>query len=449
MRKLDPFAPVWLFLFGYIHIYVIQALSYHDWALDVRGKDLVDAANWRALWALLWFLFVYELPLSRFTSARLPRPPEGWPPRVVAAISPPLILWGLLCAGMLLGDAVAFDTSRLSPEEALFRSFPFVMMVAAVMLIVTGRIPGSRAGFLAAGLATAAAYLLIWMFNGKRSHSVIGVLATVCAYYIARQRRPSWLVLAGTALAGAIVVSIAIGWRNNLDYDRSFAGFAQFVGDFEPGKVLENLDLADKRDLPEELSHETSEYGGFLLMLDTVPAKSGFDYGANYLRTVSTFIPRLIWPSKPLYGRDAWRAAWVAGSELEREEDFTGPAVGILGAAQLNGGDVGTVILLGTVALALRTAYEYFRRYAHLPWAQFFWAITFYNAWFMVVSDDPMTWFYQNWGFTTLPLVALLWWFSKSARPPATATTAAAAAPALIDLPGGSVAKHRADGALV
>ena len=50
-RAFDPFAPVWLFLVGYAQVYVIQALSYHEWALEVRGKDLVAAANFRALWA--------------------------------------------------------------------------------------------------------------------------------------------------------------------------------------------------------------------------------------------------------------------------------------------------------------------------------------------------------------------------------------------------------------
>ena len=55
----------------------------------------------------------------------------------------------------------------------------------------------------------------------------------------------------------------------------------------------------------------------------------------------------------------------------------------------------------------LRAAYEYFRLHADVPWVQVWWAITFYNAWFMVVNDDPMVWFYYNWGFTTLPIVVL------------------------------------------
>ena len=65
VRKFDPFAPVWLFLVGYVQVYIIQAVSYHEWALRIRGKDLVTAANFRALWAIIWFLTVYHLGIAR------------------------------------------------------------------------------------------------------------------------------------------------------------------------------------------------------------------------------------------------------------------------------------------------------------------------------------------------------------------------------------------------
>jgi hypothetical protein len=44
---------------------------------------------------------------------------------------------------------------------------------------------------------------------------------------------------------------------------------------------------------------------------------------------------------------------------------------------------------------------------------QFFWAIIYYNAWFMVVNDDPLVWFYYNWGFTALPVLVLAWWWNR------------------------------------
>src|SRR5262249_27165620 len=154
-----------------------------------------------------------------------------------------------------------------------------------------------------------------------------------------------------------------IGWRGNMNYDRSISGFIQYVGDFQLDRIFKSLNLEDQEDREGFVTYETEEYGGYLLMLDAVPAKSEFDYGANYLRVFSTFIPRIIWPEKPLFGREQWVKAWIASSEMERDMTFTGPAIGLLGAAQLNGGAVGTAIVLGVLGLLLGTAYAYFRRY--------------------------------------------------------------------------------------
>ena len=413
-RSFDPFAPVWLFLVGYLQVYVVQALNFHEWAVDVRGKDLVSSANFRSFWALLWFLLIYQIGFGRKAASILPGPPRGWSPLLVGVLCPPLVLWGLFCANMFVsGDAPTAET--FSGEEALFRSFPFVMLVAAVMLVVTGRATQANHPFFqTAGLLTGAAYVAIWMFNGKRSHSLIGLLATVCAFYLARLKRPSWPVLITTGLFGALVVTIAIGWREASNYERSVAGFAQYLGDFRPEKVLVNLNMKEEDDDgPGFKTYETVEYGGFLLMMDTVPKKSPYDYGESYLRVFSTFIPRIIWPSKPLFGRSKWVSAWIAGSEMERTDEFTGPAIGILGATQLNGGALGTLIVLGCAAFVLRSAHEYLRLYPEVPWVQFWWAITYYNAWFMVVNDDPLVWFYYNWGFTTLPIVLITWWWNR------------------------------------
>ena len=139
-------------------------------------------------------------------------------------------------------------------------------------------------------------------------------------------------------------------------------------------------------------------------MMDTVPAKSRYDYGANYLRVFSTFIPRLIWPDKPLFGRPAWIDAWIAGSEIEREEDFSGPAIGLLGATQLNGGSTATRDRAGLHRPGLsRGRMSTFVVMQTFPGCSSGGRSSYYNAWFMVVCDDPLAWFYLNWGFTTSP----------------------------------------------
>ncbi len=411
--RFDPFAPAWLFLTGYVQVYVIQALSYHEYALRVRGVEVTALANARAFWAVCWFLLVYECPIGRGVAARLPRAPAGWSIGLVGGMAPVLLAWGLLGAFL-----VSYDRTKPGAEVGagtfLLLQFPILAQVAAVLLIVTGRDPRRpRPALTAVGMAIAVFYVFLWMYNGKRSHSLIGVLTTLCAYYASRGRRPSFAVLATAAALGVVSVTVALGWRNNPDYARTVSGFIAYLGDFDPSKVLVNLNLADRdeaassvRKLP---SYETEEYGGYLLMLDTVPHKSPHDFGAPYLRVFSTYIPRLVWPEKPLFGRDEWLDAWIAGSEFPRDRKFTGPAVGVLGATHLNGGAVGTAIVLAVLALMLRSGYEYYRRFASCPWAQCWWALTFYNAWFMTVNDDPMVWFYYLYGHTTLPPMALLW----------------------------------------
>ena len=415
-RTFDPFAPIWLFLVGFTQIYVVQAITCREYALRARGIDLVTQANGRALWALLWFLLVYYFGPGRAIAAKLPRPPARWSIAAVATLSPLMIAWGLICSLPALIDSGTEGPP--TPEAQILRSFPMMMLVAGVLLIVTGRRPDApRPAFTWAGVAVSAAYVLIWTFNGKRSHALIGVLTGVCAYYIARGRRPSKAVLAATAFAGVLVVSLAIGWRGNVNYDRSASGFLAFLADFRLEALLVNLNVqgGDPADpeADEPASHETLEYGGFLLMMDTVPGKAGFDRGSSYIRLVSTFIPRVVWPGKPYYGRAEWVAAWMAGSEFPRDESFTGPAIGVLGAAQLNGGAIATAILLAALAMILRTSYEFFRRYAGVPWAQAWWAVTYYNAWLMTVNDDPFVWFYYLYGFTTLPPLLGLWAFLK------------------------------------
>ena len=421
-KQFDPFAPLWLFLAGYVQVYVVQAISYREYALRVRGSELVTAANTRAAWAIAWFLLIYHCGIAKKIAARLPRVASCWSPALVVAVSPPLIAWGLICAG------VALRSMEVAQEENILRAFPIVMLASGVMLLVTGRQPAKPRPILTAcGLMVVLAYVAIWMFNGRRSHAVIGVLTGIAAWYLPRFRRPSMPVLGLTAVACALVVSLALGWRNNLRYEPTPAGFLRYLTEFDASSMLINLNLKEKNDtvspLVEQESKETEEYGGFLLMMYAVPELSDYDYGSSYLRIFSTFIPRLVWPNKPIYGRDAWISAWMAGSEFKRNKEFTGPAISLLGATQLNGGAIATLIVLAALALLTRTAYDYFRFHAHLPWAQVWWCLTYYNAWLMTVNDDPLVWFYYIYGHTTLPPMAALWIYLRLNDRPQTART--------------------------
>jgi hypothetical protein len=427
-KSFDPFAPVYIFLCGYFQVYVIQALSARDYALRVRGADLVTAANGRALWALVWFLAVYYSGIGRAIGRCLPKPPPTWSAPKVIGLAPLMILWGLACSGGVLAGGQGAKEAP-TEEASLLHLFPMWTLIGAILLIVTGRNGDKpRPALTAAGLATSFCYIVIWMMFGRRSLPLFGVLATVCAYYVSGGKRPPKLVLAATAVVGVLVVSLAIGFRNNPRYEHNLPGFLQFVGDFRPEMVVESLNLGGEEEAtrPEEASRETWEYGGFLLMMDTVPEKSDYDYGESYIRLVSTYIPRVVWRDKPYFGREKWIAAWMAGSEFKREPNFTGPSIGLMGATQLNGGAVGTVVVMAVLALLTSTAYGYFRHHESAPWVQVWWSLTYYNAWLMTVNDDPFVWFYYVYGHMIIPPVVLFYLINRFGSPPAHAAAPAA-----------------------
>ena len=418
-RDFDPFAPVWLFLATYGQIYVVQAISHREYALRARGPEVVAAANFRSFWALLVFLAVYYCGAARFVAKKLPKPPTSWSPGLVAILSPILVVWGIASAGYVLrtGD------SEIGAGETLLMQFPIFLLVAGALLIVTGRQPSHpRPLFTAMGLAIVVLYGLIWMFNAKRSHSVFAVLVGVCAFYVPRFKRPGLIGMAAIALSCMVAVTVAIGWRGTTKYEQSAAGFIQYLGDYDLKSILVNLsvseaDASEAALTGEQSTKETHEYGGYILMLATVPEKSPYDYGASYLRIFSTYIPRLVWPDKPLFGRREWVLAWMAGSEQPRDEGFTGPAIGLLGACQLNGGAIATAIVMAVLAMILRIAYDFYRWHADLPWAQAWWAMTYFNAWLVPLNDDPFVWFYYLYGHTTLPPLVLLWIGNKLLAP--------------------------------
>ena len=417
-KDFDPFAPIWLFLAGFAQIYVVQAISYRDYGVRTRGEEIVTAGNVRALWAMLLFIAVYYSGVGKKIAARMPQAPTQWSTGLVTIASPLLIVWGLLCS------VLAFRMGALGGEENIFIQFPMMLLVGGVLLLVTGRQPNKpQPVYTIAGLTVCVGYCLIWMFNAKRSHAIFAILAGVSAFYIPRLRRPSLPMMGATGLACVLAVSIAIGWRGTNRYNQDVNGFLQYLGDFKADSILVNLNLKERSevdpDFGEQPSKETEEIGGFWLMLDTVPEKSPYDFGASYMRIVSTFIPRVIWPSKPLYGRAEWLSAWMAGSEFPRDETFTGPAIGLLGATQLNGGALATAIVVALLALITRTCYDYFRFNAATPWAQAWWSLTYYNAWLMNANDDPFVWFYYVYGYTSFPVMIGFWLFNKFSAPQA------------------------------
>ena len=294
---------------------------------------------------MLWFLAVYYSGFGKRIAARLPRVPSHWSPGLIAAISPGMVAWGLVCAG------VALRSVEVAQEQNILRQFPIMMLAAGVLLVVTGRQPDTpRPAFSAIGAAIVLGYVLIWMFNGRRSHAVIGVLTGACAWYVPRHRRPSLPSLAATAVALRLgrVARARVAKQHETPAD-GLPGSSTFLGDFDPSNMLVDLNVQD-RDDPEGHPSRADEQG------DGGVRRLSADDGDRPREVENTTTDNRISESSrrsypridlarqaDLRPRPVDQGAWMVGSEFPRKEDFTGPAISVLGATQLNGGAVATL----------------------------------------------------------------------------------------------------------
>ena len=237
--------------------YVIQAISYHEWAVGVRGKELVAAANCRALWALVWFLAVYQLGLGRRTRLGCCPRRRGLVAGAGRRDQPAPGRLGPVLRGDVDPRRRRHASAMSGRGSAIFRSFPFVMMVAAIMLIVTGRtIQAPRPAFLPAGLVVAAVVRLdldvqrqaIALAHRRAGDGLCVLRHAAQAALVARADRHGVRRCARRA--------IAIGWRNNRDHERSFTGFVHFLGDFDVRRSSRASTSADD-DGEEIMTYET------------------------------------------------------------------------------------------------------------------------------------------------------------------------------------------------
>jgi len=84
-----------------------------------------------------------------------------------------------------------------------------------------------------------------------------------------------------------------------------------------------------------------------LLMMDTVPLRSDYDHGVNYLRIFIHLYPSIIWLDKPVYGRISGSRHGSSGSEAQARRQLHRPSIGIMGATPAQRRGRATFIVMG------------------------------------------------------------------------------------------------------
>jgi hypothetical protein len=177
-----------------------------------------------------------------------------------------------------------------------------------------------------------------FFFAGARSHFLAAILPFIITY-VFYGRHPLVIKLAILAVA---FVCLDQGFRFVTQF--RLGGFRELLAAKNPYELVDEPLPQRGLNMIEELCFVNA----YLDSGDTSPA-----YGARYLNELLNFIPRSIWPSKPLLGIDyaKWRGFESADSEEGELGVNTTISTGTIGGGVLNFGQI-----LGPVAAGVLMA---------------------------------------------------------------------------------------------
>jgi len=179
-----------------------------------------------------------------------------------------------------------------------------------------------------------------FFFAGARSHFLAAVLPFILTYLFYGRH----LLILKLAILAIAFLCLNEGFKFVVAFRGT--GFRELLASQNPYELIDQDAVQGGLNMTQELCFVNA----YLESGDTSPA-----YGARYLNELLNFIPRMIWPSKPLIGIDyaKWR-----GFESEGEDGDTGVnttiSSGMIGGGVLNFGKIFGPIAAG-ILMALWT----------------------------------------------------------------------------------------------
>lgn len=202
-----------------------------------------------------------------------------------------------------------------------------VMMCGILMLFAF-----SKKSKLLNFLAFALTFMLV-LSSGKRNQLMVIILAPIIYYYLTRKKRPRRVYVVTFIVAFILVLGLVGIWRHTFFY----------------GGSLEKESMSD---ILSSFMVNIEVFFPYYTMLSTVPATFPHQFGLSYLYTFIQFIPRALWPGKPVSSvtkvTEAMFGAYAAW----------GPAYCNYAEMYLDFGIVGMVIGMGIYAIVSKKMYR-------------------------------------------------------------------------------------------
>ena len=277
---------------------------------------------------------VTYLRIGKRLAAVSPKPPLKKPTSVVCAV---MLVWAvgtagytfrILFTGGSLGDFLTAVYSNRAQIEGVLIAGPLAQacgaafFVALASVLLARRRRNGRAGFLLVTVLflTGITELYLCLTSLNRSRFAIDLLAilyiaTTCGYV----RKKKWIVL------GCLGIAATLFFLNPIILNVRYLGWYDYVSLGGDSTFLSSL----------RTSQSTGSMDFFLLIKDTIPGQHPYMSGRTMIPIVLAFVPRALWPGKPLpFGRYVW-------SDLIGESTLNGVGPTFIGEAYANAGWLG------------------------------------------------------------------------------------------------------------
>jgi hypothetical protein len=234
---------------------------------------------------------------------------------------------------------------------------PAVLLLAAV-----ARRTGSRIARVGAFVAFALV-LARSIPTGERMILTLLLGASGAFYYLVREARPPLKIVCPLIAVGIIVSATFAEYRYVEVRKQSFAtSMAQNFA--HPVRALQYTALGE----------DSAEAAGFGSALYVVPSEIPFSHGGAVVGDLLTrWIPRTLWPSKPLPPRErVIQTLWTA----QYEAHIANPEMSILLPFYMDWGMSGVIVGMTLTGVVLRLLYEYFLRFKAVLSAQILYALS-------------------------------------------------------------------------
>ena len=309
----QSYGQVVLFLIGFrvftpvVTRWIIRRPSSGIFNTRLTPKEILIGTG--AVWFLLFLIGIYRM--------------DG---DVMAAVLP---LDGRL--GPMMWGRGAIDSSG---SGFLVASGAYLFMAVTAFLGVLIFFQRNIAWRLLAG-AMFAVTLPYFFFGGARSHFLVAVMPFILTYLFYGRH----LLILKLAVLAVAFFCLNVGFKFVLEFRP--VGFREVLASDNRSELMDD----DVRHRGLNMIEELCFVNAYLETGDTAPT-----YGERYLNELLNFIPRAIWPSKPLLGIDyaKWRGFESDDSDLGVNTTI---ASGMIGGGVLNFGQI-----FGPIAAAILMA---------------------------------------------------------------------------------------------